>query len=114
MEMLTASHRTTPAGTRRDAGTAQGGNPTGFRAPAPSSMERYMQHRSLVPLAVLVSATLLSACGGAPTGSTDAGGSQGSGRDSTDLAKAAKKVYDKYNGMSGQQRTDALVKCAEG
>src|SRR5215218_692244 len=103
-----------PAGPRRAApGRRRAATPTDFRAPAPSSMERYMQHRSLVPLAVLVSATLLSACGGSPTASNDAGGSQGNDRDSSDLAQAAKKVYDKYNGMSGQQRTDELVKCAE-
>lgn len=71
-----------------------------------------MQHRSLVPLAALVTAMTLTACGGSPTSSSaDSGG--GTDRDSSKLAKAAKEVYDRFNGLSGQERTDELVKCAE-
>jgi iron(III) transport system substrate-binding protein len=70
-----------------------------------------MQHRSLIPL-VALAASVLTACGGSPTASpSDAGG--GNDRDSSDLAQAAKEVYDRFNGMSGQERTDELVKCAE-
>lgn len=71
--------------------------------------------RSLVATwtAAAIAATLvLAACGGSPTGSpssTDGGNA----REDSDLAVAAKEVYDKYNEMSGQQRTDELVACAE-
>lgn len=49
----------------------------------------------------------LSACGGSPT----SGGASG-GEDS-DEARAAQQVYDKFNGMSGEQRKAELVKAAE-
>jgi iron(III) transport system substrate-binding protein len=71
--------------------------------------------RSLVATrtAVAVAATLLlAACGGAPTASPSSGDG-GNGREESDLAVAAKEVYDRFNGLSGQERTDELVACAE-
>jgi iron(III) transport system substrate-binding protein len=71
--------------------------------------------RSLVATrtAAAVAATLvLAACGGSPTSPTDSSNG-GHGREDSDLAVAAKKVYDRFNDMTGQERTDALVKCAE-
>jgi iron(III) transport system substrate-binding protein len=70
-----------------------------------------MQHRFTAPLAATAAVLLLAACGGSPTASNDDGG--GNGRDDTDVAQHAIETYDKYNGMSGQERTDALVACAE-
>ncbi len=70
-----------------------------------------MQHRHTVPLAALATALLLAACGGSPTGSS--GDADGGGREDSDLAVHAKEIYDQYNGLSGQERTDALVACAE-
>jgi iron(III) transport system substrate-binding protein len=72
-----------------------------------------MRHRrSLIPAAALATVTLLAACGGSPTSSSDSG-SEGNSREDTDLAQAAKEVYDRFNGMSGQERKDELIACAE-
>jgi iron(III) transport system substrate-binding protein len=71
-----------------------------------------MQHRLRLPITALAVLTLVSACGGTPTADSDAG-SGGNGRESSDVAQAAKEVYDRFNGMSGQERTDELVACAE-
>ena len=71
--------------------------------------------RSLVATrtAAAVAATLmLAACGGTPTASPSNGDS-GGGREDSDLAIAAAETYDKFNEMSGQERTDELVACAE-
>ena len=63
--------------------------------------------------AAAVAASLaLAACGGAPTASP-AGGTDGSAREESAVAGNAKEVYDRINGLSGQERTDALVACAE-
>ncbi len=70
-----------------------------------------MQHRVTAPLAAMATAMLLAACGGSPTASSNGDG--GSSREDSDLAVHAQETYDKYNGMSGQERTDALVACAE-
>jgi iron(III) transport system substrate-binding protein len=72
-----------------------------------------MQYRLRAPLTALAAVALLAACGGNPTASTSSDKSGGNGRDDSDLAKAATQTYDKFNGMSGQERTDELVKCAE-
>jgi iron(III) transport system substrate-binding protein len=73
-----------------------------------------MRHRrSLIPAAALATVTLLAACGGSPTSSSSDSGSEGSSREDTDLAQAAKEVYDRFNGMSGQERKDELIACAE-
>jgi len=71
-----------------------------------------MQYRLRVPLTALAAVSLLAACGGNPTAS-DSSSSGGNSRDDSDLAKAAVETYDKFNGMSGQERTDELVACAE-
>jgi iron(III) transport system substrate-binding protein len=70
-----------------------------------------MQHRLTAPLAAMATAMLLAACGGSPTATS--GGGDGSNREDSDLAVHAQEIYDKYNGMSGQERTDDLVACAE-
>jgi iron(III) transport system substrate-binding protein len=71
-----------------------------------------MQHRLRVPLAGLATLALLTACGGSPTG-TSGSDTGGDGREDSDVAQAAKESFDKFNGMTGQERTDELVACAE-
>jgi iron(III) transport system substrate-binding protein len=72
-----------------------------------------MRHRrSLIPAAALATATLLAACGGSPTASSDPA-DEGSSREDTDLAQAAQEAYDRFNGLSGQERKDELIACAE-
>jgi iron(III) transport system substrate-binding protein len=71
--------------------------------------------RSLVATrtAAAVSVTLvLAACGGAPPGSPSSG-ADGNEREQSTVAATAKEAYDRINGLSGQERTDALVECAE-
>src|SRR5258705_7903217 len=60
------------------------------------------------PLATIVLALVLpaTACGGSPTASQ--GGSA-----NTDAASAAQETYDRFNSMTGQERTDALLKAAK-
>ena len=70
-----------------------------------------MHPRRRAPLVALASLTLVTACGGSPTSPSSSG--SGEGREDTDLAVAAQEVYDRFNGMSGQERTDELVACAE-
>jgi iron(III) transport system substrate-binding protein len=70
-----------------------------------------MQHRFTAPLAAMAVAMLLAACGGSPTASSSENGS--GGREDSDLAAHAREVYDRINGLSGQERTDALVELAE-
>ena len=59
------------------------------------------------PLAAIVLALSLTstACGGSPT-ATQGGGNP-------ELADAAQQVYDRFNGMTGQERTDELLKAAK-
>jgi iron(III) transport system substrate-binding protein len=57
----------------------------------------------IIPVAILTA--VLSACG-SPTAS-----SAGDGKSKID--SHAKEVFDKYNGMTGAERTDALVKAAQ-
>ena len=57
----------------------------------------------IVPVAVL--SALLAACG-SPTAT-------GADKGPTKIDSHAKEVFDKYNGLSGQERTDALVAAAE-
>ena len=72
-----------------------------------------MRHRrSLIPAAAFATVTLLAACGGSPTASPDAD-AEGSSREDTDLAQTAAEAYDRFNGMSGQERKDELIACAE-
>ena len=71
-----------------------------------------MQHRLRAPLTALAALSLLTACGGTPT-SSSSGEGEGGGREDTDIAQAAQETYDRINGLSGQERTDELVACAE-
>src|SRR4051794_21171383 len=80
---------------------------------APSALEwQSMQYRLRRPRKALTAACPLAACGGTPSASNSTSSGSNS-RDDSDLAKAAVQTYDKYNGMSGKERTDALVACAE-
>ena len=72
-----------------------------------------MQHRLRAPLSALAALSLLTACGGSPTASSDGEGDGGSSREDTELAQAAQETYDRINGLTGQERTDELVSCAE-
>jgi iron(III) transport system substrate-binding protein len=59
---------------------------------------------------LLAAATLvLSGCGGSPTADDNGDGGKGSPKGTT----AAEKFYKKYNGMSDDERRDALVKAAQ-
>jgi iron(III) transport system substrate-binding protein len=67
--------------------------------------------RSLVATraaAAVTAALLLTACGGSPT-SSDKGSSDSSASENTE----AMDTYERINAMTGQERTDELVKCAE-
>jgi iron(III) transport system substrate-binding protein len=72
-------------------------------------MRSHVATRTAAGVAVTL---VLAACGGAPTASPSSGDG-GNGREESDLAVAAKEVFDRFNGMSGQERTDELVACAE-
>jgi iron(III) transport system substrate-binding protein len=72
-----------------------------------------MQYRLRAPLTALAAVSLLAACGGSPTASDGSGGDAATSREDSDLAKAAAETYDKFNEMTGQERTDELVACAE-
>lgn len=65
--------------------------------------------RSLRPLAAVACmlALALAACGGSPTAS------QGQQQQSSKVADSAAKVYDRLNGLTGEQRQKELVKLAE-
>ena len=69
-----------------------------------------MRHPIRLALAAGTAAAVLTACGGSPT--ADQSDKGGTGKVDK-AAAAAAKVYDKYNSMSGQERTDALVAAAE-
>lgn len=69
-----------------------------------------MRHPIRLALAAGTAAVVLTACGSSPTADQ---GKQGGNSKSDKAAAAAAKVYDKYNGMSGTERTDALVAAAE-
>jgi iron(III) transport system substrate-binding protein len=72
-----------------------------------------MQYRLRAPLTALAAVSLLAACGGSPTSTEGAGSNGGSGRDDSEAATAAVETFDKFNEMTGQERTDELVACAE-
>ena len=69
-----------------------------------------MRHSPLV-LVAISSAVVLAACGSSPTAGPP--GSQAEDVADPELATAAQAVYDQINGMSGQERTDELVRLAE-
>jgi iron(III) transport system substrate-binding protein len=72
-------------------------------------MRSHVATRTAAAVAVTL---VLAACGGAPTASSSSA-EGGNGREESGLAVAAKEVFDRFNGMSGQERTDELVACAE-
>jgi len=63
---------------------------------------RYRRPLAAIVLALSLTAT---ACGGSPT-ATQGGGNP-------ELADAAQQVYDRFNAMAGQERTDELLKAAK-
>src|SRR5688572_2181149 len=82
--------------------------------PWPSFPRRRPSMRSSVATrtAAAVAATLmLAACGGAPTSPSSSG--EGNAREDSEIAVAAAETFAKFNGMTGQERTDELVACAE-
>jgi iron(III) transport system substrate-binding protein len=70
-----------------------------------------MRHRLRGPLTGLTALALLTACGGSPTATSGTG--SGDTQEDSEVAQAAKEVFDRFNGMTGQERTDELVACAE-
>ncbi len=72
-----------------------------------------MRNRPVVALGALAATALLAACGGSPTAAPVAGESAGAGVADTELSDAAQRVYDQINGLTGQERTDELVRLAE-
>lgn len=70
-----------------------------------------MRNRRLIrPLIVASCVLSLAACGGSPTGNSSSSGGKAA---ASKQENKAKKVYDKINGLTGQARTDELVKLAE-
>ena len=65
-----------------------------------------MRYQRLLAVLALATTLFATACGGSPTSSPGGG-------DSSAEAAAAQQVYDRFNGMSGQERTDELVKAAK-
>ncbi|MEX2291609.1 MAG: ABC transporter substrate-binding protein [Mycobacteriales bacterium] len=63
--------------------------------------------------AAVAASLVLAGCGGSPTGSSQSAERGGSSREGSDVAVNAKEAYDRINGLSGQERTDELVACAE-
>jgi iron(III) transport system substrate-binding protein len=69
-----------------------------------------MRHPIRLALAAGTAAVVLTACGSSPTAENGkAGGEDKPGK----AAAASAKVFDKFSGMSGSERTDALVAAAE-
>ena len=64
--------------------------------------------RKFTSLGIVV-AFLLAGCGGSPTSST----ATGKDSEKDDSRAAAREVYDKINGLTGEERTAELVKLAE-
>ena len=73
-----------------------------------------MRHHKLrISVAGAAAMLLLAACGSSPTASSNGAGS-GAGNDAAQSAAAkAKEVYDRINGMTGEQRRKTLVELAE-
>jgi iron(III) transport system substrate-binding protein len=70
-------------------------------------------HRLLRSAAGAAAILLLAACGSSPTAATNGGGS-GAGNDAAQRAAAkAQEVYDRINGMTGEERRKTLVELAE-
>jgi iron(III) transport system substrate-binding protein len=70
-----------------------------------------MRHHMIVrSAAAMATALLLAACGSSPT----AGGGSGGGNDAAKEAAAkAQEVYDRINGLTGEERRKTLVELAE-
>ncbi len=66
-----------------------------------------MRRKAVLPAMATATVLLLSSCGASPTAASGGGG------DSAAAAKTAAATYDRINGMSGQERHDALVEQAK-
>lgn len=68
-----------------------------------------MRHRIVPPaIALLVVTVVLAACGTSPTANPDAGGNAADA-----VAAKAKEVYDRVNGLTGEERHRTLVELAK-
>ncbi len=65
-----------------------------------------------MPLLAIAAALALSACGGSPGGGGGDGGAAAGGK-AGEVSAKAQKAYDRINGLRGDERKQALVKCAE-
>ena len=74
-----------------------------------------MRSRPQQVLATVCGVVLLASCGGSPTAAPASGAPApgGDGAATEELAAAAQEVYDQVNGLTGQERTDELVRLAE-
>ena len=72
-----------------------------------------MRTRPVVLVAAFAATALLAACGGSPTASPAPASGEAAPAESNELADSAQAVYDQINGLSGQERTDELVRLAE-
>jgi iron(III) transport system substrate-binding protein len=73
-----------------------------------------MRNRPVVLVAAFAATALMAACGGSPTAAPAPGASgEAAPAESNEIADAAQEVYDRINGLSGQERTDELVRLAE-
>lgn len=72
------------------------------------------RHRKLLqPVAVLAATVLLAACGSSPTASGDGSGGSGTSDAAKKAAAKAQEVYDRINGLTGEERRKTLVELAE-
>jgi iron(III) transport system substrate-binding protein len=65
-----------------------------------------MRYRRRLAAMALVLTLASTACGGSPTAPSGGG-------DSAEAKNAAQQVYDRFNAMTGQERTDELLKAAK-
>lgn len=73
-----------------------------------------MRHKVLGSVAAMATALLLvAACGSSPTASGDAAGGAGGNDAAKKAAAKAQEVYDRINGLTGEERRKSLVELAE-
>ncbi len=73
-----------------------------------------MRNRPAVLVAAFAATALMAACSGSPTAAPAPGASgEAAPAEPNELADTAQEVYDQINGLSGQERTDELVRLAE-
>jgi iron(III) transport system substrate-binding protein len=70
-------------------------------------------HKPLGSVVLLATSLLLTACGTSPTASGGASAKGAGNKAATQAAAKAKPVYDRINGLTGEQRSKTLVDLAE-